>query len=88
MAGIMRMSINDLTETKMKARLSTIAVLAPFSSLAMAHNEETASSVVATLAHQLASPDHLLVLAGALGLASAAVIYAPSLYRRIRKDKR
>ncbi|SFF88064.1 hypothetical protein [Neptunomonas qingdaonensis] len=80
----------------MKARLSkkfvsktaVLSVLAPFSSLAMAHNEETASSVVATLVHQLSSPDHLLMLAGSLGLATAAVIYGPSLYRRIRQGKR
>lgn len=69
-------------------KIAVLSALAPFSSLAMAHNEETASSVVATLTHQLASPDHLLVLAGALVVATAAVIYGPSLYRRIRQDKR
>ena len=69
-------------------KTAVLSTLAPFSSVVMAHNEETASSVVATLTHQLASPDHLLALIGVVGLVVAGIVYGPSLYRRIRQDKR
>lgn len=69
-------------------KVAILSASLPLSPLAMAHNEETASSVLASLAHQLASPDHLLALAGGLVLAAAVVIYGPALYRRIRQDKR
>lgn len=66
-------------------KTAVLSITVPFSSLAMAHNDETAGSVVATLAHLLASPDHLLAFAGVLLLGAATVVYGPSLYRVIRQ---
>ncbi|SIS44331.1 hypothetical protein [Neptunomonas antarctica] len=62
--------------------------LASLSGQAFAHNEATASSVQATLAHQLTAPDHVLTFCGVVALVVAAVVYGPALYRRIRNDKR
>jgi hydrogenase/urease accessory protein HupE len=62
--------------------------LVSLSGQAIAHNEATASSVQATLAHQLTAPDHVLTFVGVVALVAAAVVYGPALYRRIRDDKR
>lgn len=73
---------------KWLSKAAVLSGLTTFSSLAMAHNSQTASSLQATLAHQFASPDHLLVFIGVVGMVIAGVVFGPSLYRRIRQDKR
>lgn len=51
-----------------------------FAPLAMAHNSETASSLQATIMHQLAAPEHLLPVVALLGV----LAYGPSLLRKVR----
>jgi hypothetical protein len=62
--------------------VSSLALVssALFAPLAMAHSSETASSIQATIAHQLAAPEHLLPVVALLGV----LAYGPSLLRKVR----
>ncbi len=67
------MRINQISNVT----LFSSVLFAPF---AMAHSSETVSSIQATIAHQLAAPEHLLPVVALLGL----LAYGPSLLRKVR----
>lgn len=64
-------------------RVTAISFGALSSGPVLAHDNETTSSMMATLVHQLTAPDHLLMTA----VVVAGIAFMPSVIRRIRNKK-